>query len=64
MLAPSPAQLVELDDLTRLRLDETPEHGTVADELFEVTVVLAESVAEAVAVLVTDPASTSACVAV
>jgi hypothetical protein len=52
------------DDFARVRLEVELEAGTVTDDELDVIVADDGFVPDAVAVLVTDPASTSACVAV
>src|SRR5579872_4624318 len=64
MVSPAAPKDAVVDDLVRLTLDVALLAYTVADDWFEVTVCVYGSTADAVAVLVTDPASTSAWAAV
>jgi hypothetical protein len=59
MEVPAAVNPVEVVDFTRLIDEVAPEAGMVTDEVPEATAWLCESVALAVAVLVTEPASTS-----
>ncbi len=64
MVSPAAPYPVEVVDLVRLRLEVAFDARTVTDEEAEVTDVPIGLVPLAVAVLVTDPASTSAWVTV
>src|SRR5579862_3229079 len=64
MVLPAAPNEAVVDDLVRLTLEVALEAYTVADDWLEVTACVYGSTPDAVAVLVTDPASTSAWVAV